>query len=77
MLPWLRRNTGSKLREGTEPTGAGEHKIASLSSNRASPQTGKHPCRARLNPINAAAGDGLEPCTRSSLDIPDSIDTIG
>ncbi len=40
-LAWERRNTGSKLSDGTEATGAGAHSAASVSSNKVSPQRGR------------------------------------
>src|SRR5450759_1335631 len=42
-LPWLRRKTGSRLNDGTEPTGAGAQSAASQSSNSASAQAVNEP----------------------------------
>jgi ribosomal protein L24E len=53
-LPCDLRNTGSRLSEGTDPTGAGAHSTASVSSNRASPQGARHRWNEERNEISSS-----------------------
>jgi hypothetical protein len=54
-LPWLRPKHGSRLRWGTELTGASAHRVASVSSNSASAQLLIVACSAWRNLVRAAA----------------------